>query len=40
LIPTTVAAGAFPSYRNAMPKEAAAARRARGQGDEGSDRQE
>jgi len=40
LIPITVAAGSFPSYRNAMPKEAAAARRARSHGDEGSNRQE
>jgi hypothetical protein len=30
----------FVSYLNAMPKEAAATRHARGHGDEGSDRQE
>ncbi len=40
LVPIAVAAGAFPSNRNAMPKEAATAWRTRGRGDEGSDRQE
>ena len=35
LVPITVASGSFVSYLNAMPKEAAATRHARGHGDEG-----